>query len=118
MQIYVVDDERGVLDLVVMILESHGYRVRSTLDPRDLAAWVIIDGGQPRLVISDFLMGCINGGELAIELRAHGYANPFLLLTGESFSHPPAHVDAVLGKPIKIDDLLTTVARLLAEKRV
>ena len=109
--ILVVDDDEFTGELTTMILESAGYDT------------IFADGGpdamekleaspEVRAIVSDMNMPFIDGIQLFAELREQGYAQPFVLLTGEDASplklaHPD--MDAILTKDENLQELLPEI---------
>lgn len=109
--ILVVDDDEFTGELTTMILESAGYDT------------IFADGGpdalekleanpEVRAIVSDMNMPFIDGIQLFAELREQGYAQPFVLLTGEDASplklaHPD--MDAILTKDENLPELLPEI---------
>jgi CheY-like chemotaxis protein len=118
--ILVVDDDPFTAELTGLILESAGYGT------------VIADGGVDAMekivaapsiqaVVSDLNMPFIDGVQLFAELRQQGFAQPFVLLTGEDAAplrsaHPD--IDAILTKDEELQEILPEmVASLLKASR-
>jgi CheY-like chemotaxis protein len=70
------------------------------------------------LVLTDLGMPELNGWEVARQVKARHPDLPVVLLTGwgeqleDSGDIPAGLVDRVLGKPVRLEDLLTTIAEL------
>lgn len=78
--ILAIDDEAAVLRVVQSILESRGYRVRTTtksMEVADLLAQEPVD-----LLILDFMMPEKTGLEVFEEVKRTGRPLPILFLTG------------------------------------
>lgn len=116
--IVVVDDEPAVRSIVKRLLESVGYRAFAAEDVP--AAEALIEEHDPDLVISDYVMPGENGlaflGRLRdshpdlIRVLLTGFADVRTALTAIN----DAHVHHFVVKPFEPDDLLQTVADLLA----
>lgn len=116
--ILVVDDDMFSAELTAMVLESAGYQ------------YVIAEGGLDALekmvqtpsfgaVVSDLNMPLIDGVQLFDTLRERGYAQPFILLSGQEpealkAAHPG--IDAVLQKDETFQETLPELLGALLAK--
>jgi CheY-like chemotaxis protein len=114
-RILVVDDDVTISHLVCLILESTGYNVARAADGEE--ALRKMSEHQPDLVLLDIMMPILDGRETSLRMQSDPTLRdiPIVFVTatpasleGGSFPHA-----AVLRKPVQIDDLLETVARLV-----
>jgi len=119
--ILVVEDSEPVLRVLTAFLEQAGAEVAPCPDPRDALAAIEDDPEGWDLLITDFDMPHLNGGELAT--RAHEYAPrlPVLLVTalpdwrGRTGAAARQFI-GVLGKPLTRQSLIeSTLAALGCE---
>ena len=69
-QILVVDDDRGIRDLVCGFLGKHGYRVLAARDGREMLA--ALAGSRVDLIVLDLMLpGQYDGFEVCQRLRSH-----------------------------------------------
>jgi len=113
--ILVVDDDEFTAELTGMFLEAGGFEVVIALGGVD-ALEKIAANPLIRVVVSDMNMPMIDGIQLFGELREQGYAQPFVLLTGEAAAplkaaHPG--LDAVLTKSEDLQETLQEVVESL-----
>ena len=114
-----VEDEPGIRELFVEELTDAGYQVIEAENGKQ-GLEVVLEH-QPDLVLSDWLMPEMSGGELLTALRREhpGFAElPFVLVTAfadktHTDSSQGIAADAYLTKPVDFDLLLDTVAGLL-----
>lgn len=114
-----VEDEAGIRELFVEELTDAGYDVIEAENGKQ-GLEVILEH-RPDLVLSDWLMPEMSGGELLTALRHEhpGFAElPFVLVSAfaDKTQVDPSQgiaADAYLSKPIDFDLLLDTVADLL-----
>jgi CheY-like chemotaxis protein len=114
--VFVVDDERPVMQLCVTILELQGHRVEGFTRGAELLARVA--AVVPDLVVVDYKMPNLGGMEVVRRLRADHPELRVVLISGHSgpdLTHEADHarVDAVLLKPFTPGELARTVADLL-----
>lgn len=76
--ILVVDDERKIVDVVTSYLEKNGYRTSSAFDGKDALHRFASD--RPALVILDWMLPDISGGEICRAIRRVSQT-PVIMLT-------------------------------------
>ena len=68
------------------------------------------------LVMTDFEIPFMKGNELAARITRLAPSQPILMITGHGKRPGPDNpVDAVLNKPVDLDQLRTAMAKLLSE---
>jgi two-component system, OmpR family, response regulator len=112
--ILVVDDDRGIRELVGSYLEKNGMRVSLAANGREMRA--ALDFGAPDLIVLDVMMPGDDGLVLCRELRAGKFRTvPVLMLTARS-----EETDRIVGLEMGADDYLPkpfAVRELLARIR-
>ena len=116
--ILVVEDEYGNAEILQLLLEAEGYRVAVASNGQE-ALDILQNGEKPSLILSDFMMPVMNGGELGQALSQDRMLSqiPFIFMSGTSqdiVRRVFSAYDAFLVKPIEFDSLLLVVKRLLA----
>jgi len=115
LHILIVDDEPLVCETLSMILRFEGHVVDEAGSGKQALA--MFQPGKFDLVITDFFMPAMTGGDLAKAIKASAPGQPVILLTAyaERF-RPPAlsltAIDSIIEKPILIDALRETIAGL------
>ena len=112
-RVLVVEDDRGVREALVALLELEGYAVEAVTDGS--AALPIIDAGPPDLVVSDVSMPGMDGFALLARVRADHPTLPVLLLSA-AFRGPLGDGVDFIPKPFDVDHLLAAVERLLVAR--
>ncbi len=113
----VVDDDPGIRETVVAILDMDGYAADVAGD--GLAAMERIEqAGPPAAIILDLMMPRMDGFAFAAALERRGLRPgiPLLVLTADGRAGEKAaavRAEGVLEKPFEIPDLLDHVARLV-----
>ena len=81
--ILIVDDDRGIRELLAAYLEKNGMRVSLAANGRQMRA--VLEQGEPDLIVLDLMMPGEDGLVLCRELRASKFrAVPVLMLTARS----------------------------------
>ena len=113
--ILVVDDEPLVCETVTMLLQCDGHLVDAAGSGEQALA--LFQPGKFDLVITDFFMPAMTGGELAAAIKHRSPSQPVVLLTAfaERFRSPGQAlrgVDVVIDKPIPMETLREAITRL------
>jgi len=119
--VYIVDDEVMLLDLVRAVVESLGCQTEVFRDPAAALEAFIRAARKPDLIITDYSMRPINGGELIVACRHLVPSQRILLLTGtvgeEIMRDPVAAPDRFMAKPYHCNQLADVVADMLGYKK-
>ena len=114
--IFVVDDEKMLLDLAVAILQPLGFNVRTFSDPR-LALKEVPDA-KPAVIVTDYAMAGMNGLELVCECKRLNPRQKMILLSGTVdeaiYADLPHKPDRFLVKPYPIHEFIETIRELAA----
>jgi len=119
--VLIVEDEYGNAEILQLLLEAEGYRVAVASNGKQ-ALDILRDGEKPALILSDFMMPIMNGGEFGRAIRQDEMLGqiPFVFMTGTSedvVQRVFDAYDAFLAKPIEVDSLLLVVKRLIEDGR-
>lgn len=115
--IYAVDDEEMITTVVEAILASEGYQVRAFQDPKRALRAFTEASPKPDLLITDFVMGEMNGMELIEACKKLVPELKTILLSGtvtEEFVRnlrAPPH--KFLAKPFQAEQLVNAVGAVL-----
>jgi CheY-like chemotaxis protein len=112
--ILVVDDEAEIVQLIHEVLSDEGYQVRRAYD----GASAIAEVGQavPGLVLLDYSMPRMTGGEVLDYLRKSGFGSLPIVIMSASSNHDRLDLpgaSAFLEKPFDLNDLLACVERFV-----
>jgi CheY-like chemotaxis protein len=116
----VIDDEATVRRTMTDLLQAAGHTVLAA--ESGSAGLVRLEHTLPDLVLTDLGMPEMSGAEVARRVKAAHPRLPVILLTGwgDTPALPKADrqfVDRVLGKPVRLADLLQMVAELTESGR-
>lgn len=119
--ILIVEDEYGNAEILQLLLEAEGYRVALASNGQH-ALEILRAGEKPALIISDFMMPIMNGGEFGQAVSQDQILSqiPFIFMSATSqdvVRRAYNGYDAFLVKPIEFDSLLQVVRRLIEEGR-
>ncbi|MGE0400377.1 MAG: response regulator [Kofleriaceae bacterium] len=116
-RILVVDDNPTNLKLACVILEGAGYKISTAVNAAEVLA---LDGEVPRMVMMDIQLPDLDGLELTRRLRRDPRWSGVLIVAltayamkGDREKALAAGCDGYVSKPIDIEQLLTTVSKLL-----
>ena len=114
--ILIVDDQNDILDVLKEALEMEGYNVIALTYTEDIIRSA--NEHQPDLVMLDFLLAGINGGEHCHFLKTNPLTShiPVIMLSGyprvlESLGNYGA--DVFIPKPFGLEEITSTVKHLL-----
>lgn len=115
-RILLVDDEEAVRGAYGMMLSIDEHQVVQAGNGKE--ALEQFDKGPYDLVITDFEMPVMKGGELATRLKQLAPSLPILMITahGKLLGDPANPVDAILNKPFTFDELRQAIAGVLKAK--
>jgi len=110
-RVLVVDDERVIADTLAMILNQSGFEARAVYNGE--RALELIPIFEPDMLISDVIMGDVNGIDAAIRIRAMRPKIKVLLFSGQAATadllenaRHNGHEFEILAKPVHPQDLL------------
>lgn len=122
-RVLLAEDDRELRLLLATVLRRDGYEVLEARDGNHLleimGESLVSSGGAPLdIVVSDIRMPGKSGLELLAGLRRDDWATPVVLITafGDPETHAEAYrlgADAVLDKPLDLDDLRVVVQALV-----
>lgn len=114
--ILIVDDQPDMLDIMKALLEGEGYAVTALVYVDDIKQAISLY--HPDVVILDYLLAGVNGGELCREIKADADIAhvPVILLSAyprlrDAFGTYGS--DAFVAKPFDLQQLVDTVKQQL-----
>jgi DNA-binding NtrC family response regulator len=112
--VFVVDDEQMLLDLAEMVLKPAGFSVRTFQDPRKALAEYTV--AAPRVFITDYAMGTMNGLDVIKECRRLRPDQKIIMVSGtvdESiYANSEIKPDYFIPKPYDPHHLISLVRKL------
>jgi two-component system alkaline phosphatase synthesis response regulator PhoP len=116
-KLLIVEDEPGVLELLVWIVRPFHYELATALNGEEAVA--VAAKFQPDCALLNYIMPKMNGLKAAVEIRQRFPKCKFVFFTGnywnESFREEYRRLgfreDLLLGKPFKVVGILRLLAR-------
>jgi DNA-binding response OmpR family regulator len=109
--VLVVEDDRGVRDLLVTVLGAEGFDVRTAKD--GLEGLLKLRMWQPAAVVLDIMMPDVGGLRVLDELAAEHAEVPVIVVTGkpEAAEQATARLgpENVFSKPFDVDELIARI---------
>lgn len=116
-RIYIVDDESMLAEVAHLILSQEGYTTQVFVDPVEALSSFTRDEEKPRLLVTDCVMGGMDGLELIRRCREQDPALKTILLSGtvtaEFVEKQPVSPDRFIPKPYNVQVLIDAVNDLL-----
>jgi len=117
--VFAVDDEPMLLELIALVLEPLGYRVRTFRDPATAVRAFSLAKPQPAVVITDYAMHMMNGMDLIRECRQINPEQKIILVSGTVdetiYRNSAVQPDCFLAKPYPAKQLAEMVNSLVAQ---
>jgi CheY-like chemotaxis protein len=111
-KVLVADDERVIADTLAMILNQSGFDARAVYSSEK--ALEVVPAFKPDMLISDVIMGELNGIDAAIQIRTILPNIKILLFSGQAATadllekaRAQGYEFEILAKPVHPQDLLT-----------
>ena len=115
-RILLVDDELHVRESIKLLLSRDEHTVVEANNGAE--AFALFSSGQFDLVVTDFEIPFMKGGELASRIKQLAPRQPILMITGRQRRPSPDNpVDAVLCKPFNLNQLRKAMAEVVSEAR-
>lgn len=120
-RILVVDDDRFSRDLLVEILREAGHNVTALADPRDAVS--VLRGGRFDILVTDLVLPHMSGLQLLELGRALARPVDVIVVTGyatvrNAVAALKSGAFDYITKPVQAEELLLTVTRSLAQRRL
>lgn len=113
--ILIVEDDQDIREMLQSLLEDEGYEVWTATNGRVALDAIRTRPSSPGLVLLDLMMPVLDGDGFLREYAADPSLPrfPVLMLTASHSPGPVAGVAGLLKKPLDLEQLLSSVERLI-----
>jgi len=114
-RILIVDNDYDVLDMMEEVLTYEGYEVSGLIETNDI--FPEIRKYRPDIIILDYILNGINGGELCHQIKANNYTNdiPVILMSAypRVFNSLGNYgCNSFIPKPFNLDEIVECIYSL------
>jgi CheY-like chemotaxis protein len=118
--ILVIEDEKNIREILEEILSSAGHTVTQAENGEE--GIELFKNCKMDLVITDLGMPGLSGWEVADRIKTINPHTPVILSTGWGVKYNPSdhqkeNVDRILSKPFNMQQILSLIGELLAQKK-
>ncbi len=113
-KILLVDDELIILQALSINLQKSGYEVTTAANGEEALAR--LEEQSYDIIITDYLMGSINGVELSNAAKRLYPETKVIIFSGnieQNLNKLTSGADCILSKPIGLDNMLESIKKLL-----
>jgi DNA-binding NtrC family response regulator len=117
-KILIIDDDAAILDVLTECFASEGYDVKAIAHVDDI--FELIDSFQPNVVLTDYILNGINGGEFCTQMKMAYQNLPVVILSAYPkvmLSLGNYNSDLFVEKPFDVFALIKQVNDLVARKK-
>lgn len=116
-KILIIDDDLGLLEVMESVLTHQGFSVVTSMPQEDIQSLVMLN--QPDLVILDYLMNDVNGGELCSRLKKDVVTKHIPVIILSAYDRVIGSLgnygcDLLIAKPFDFLSLVSQIKGLLA----
>jgi CheY-like chemotaxis protein len=106
--ILVIDDEKGILQLIYQALTRFGYKVETAVNGQE--GIKKFDGGHFDMVITDIRMPGVDGNGVAKHIRnSNRQSIPVIAISGTPWQSEAKNFDMILPKPFPLNKLVDSI---------
>jgi len=111
--VLVIDDEKGILQLIRQVLTKFGHHVETAMDGQEGIRK--FDDGSFDIVITDIRMPGIDGNGVVSHIRKSDRQSvPVIAISGTPWLRESSAFDMVLSKPFALKKLVESIGSLVA----
>jgi CheY-like chemotaxis protein len=117
-KILIIDDDSAVLDILTECFTEEGYEVKAVAHVNDI--YELIDSFQPNVVLTDYILRGINGGEFCNQIKMAYQNLPVVILSAYPkvmLSLGNYNCDLFVAKPFDVFALIKQVNTLVYTKQ-
>ena len=110
--VLVIDDEKGILQIICQVLTRFGYNVETATDGQEGIRK--FDGGSFDIVITDIRMPGIDGNGVMNHIRkSEKQSIPVIAISGTPWLMEGSGFDKILAKPFPMKELVESIGSLV-----
>ena len=110
--VLVIDDEKGILQIICQVLTRFGYNVETATDGQEGIRK--FDGGSFDIVITDIRMPGIDGNGVVNHIRkSEKQSIPVIAISGTPWLMEGSGFDKILAKPFPMKELVESIGSLV-----
>lgn len=115
-RILILDDNQDILEIVHETLAYEEFEVQSTTDGDNVIP--LMEQSPPDLVILDFRVAGLNGGEICRQIKAHPKFNNTPVIIFSAYINNDSELlaygcDGIINKPFDLNELVAKVNSLI-----
>src|SRR3954470_8363937 len=120
-RILILDNDPGMLDVMQDVLHYEGFSVKAISDTDDI--FKCITEYTPDLVLLDYILDGINGGELCAQIKKNPLTSHLPVIIMSAYSRVLLSLgnygcDDFIAKPFDLDDFINRVGKCTYEQRL
>jgi DNA-binding response OmpR family regulator len=117
-KILILDDNEDILELLKAMLDGEGYEVECLTYTDNICR--TLNNLQPDLVIVDYILFGVNGGELCHQIKTNPLTSHIPVIMISAYPRVLGSLgnygaDVLISKPFELDDVVNNVNSLLAQ---
>jgi DNA-binding response OmpR family regulator len=117
-KILILDDNEDILEMMKVALEDEGHEVECMINTNDI--YKTISHTKPDLLIVDYILPGINGGELCHQVKTNPKTEhiPVIMVSGHQRvlqSLGTYGADVFIAKPFSLEDIVNNVNNCLMQ---
>jgi DNA-binding response OmpR family regulator len=111
--VLIIEDDEDVRETLAQILEDEGLSTLAARNGQEALDLLHTEGVNPSLILLDLMMPVMNGWEFRRQMESDASIpqTPVVVMSARSRDHTVASA-AWLQKPLRVDELLTTIQRV------
>lgn len=115
-KVLVLDNDEGVLDVMQEALNYEGFRVKIIEETDNIFS--VIDSFKPDLIILDYILSGINGGEICHQIKANPKTTDIPVMIMSAYPRVIKSLgyygcDDFIAKPFDLDDITERIKNLI-----
>lgn len=115
-KVLILDNDEGVLDVMNEALNYEGFQVKIIEETDNIFA--IIDAFEPDLVILDYILSGVNGGEICHQIKANPETTDLPVIIMSAYPRVIKSLgyygcDDFIAKPFDLDDIVDRIKNLI-----